>query len=44
MMIRLGEVLYRRVALAADVAEVRVRKEVHITPQDLTGFIVSLGA
>ncbi|MFQ6012355.1 MAG: UbiA prenyltransferase family protein [Thermoplasmata archaeon] len=23
--------------------EVRVRKEVHITPQDLTGFIVSLG-
>ncbi len=43
MMIRLGEVLYRRVALAADVAEVRVRKEVHITPQDLTGFIVSLG-
>ncbi|MDX1534036.1 MAG: UbiA family prenyltransferase [Thermoplasmata archaeon] len=24
-------------------AEVRVRKEVHITPQDLTGFIVSLG-
>ncbi|MFQ5986816.1 MAG: UbiA family prenyltransferase [Thermoplasmata archaeon] len=24
-------------------AEVRVRKEIHITPQDLTGFIVSLG-
>ncbi len=40
---RLGEVLYPRVALSADVAEVRVRKEVHITPQDLTGFIVSLG-
>ncbi|MCJ2531064.1 MAG: UbiA family prenyltransferase [Candidatus Thermoplasmatota archaeon] len=24
-------------------SEVRIRKEVHVTPQDLTGFIVSLG-